>query len=83
MSRFTQIEARARESAEAKGPWKSVATAIGDGWIGQLWKRESPEGDLFRISHRYPVGEHGYAHWMQVAARRKVFIRWPSGSPQA
>ena len=83
MSRFTQIEARARESAEAKGPWKSVATAIGDGWIGQLWKRESPEGDLVRISREYPEGDHGHANWMQLAKRRKVFIRWPSGTPQA
>ena len=83
MSRFTQIEARERESAEAKGPWKSVATAIGGGWIGQLWKRESPEGDLFRISREYPEGDHGHANWMQLAKRRKVFIRWPSGTPQA
>ena len=83
MSRFTQIEARERESAEAKGPWESVATAIGDGWIGQLWKRESPEGDLFRISHEYPEAPHGHANWMQLAKRRKVFIRWPSGTPQA
>ena len=83
MSRFTQIEARARESAEAKGPWKSVATAIGSGWIGQLWKLSTPEGDLYQLSRQYPSGDHGHANWMQVAARRKVFIRWPSGAPQA
>lgn len=83
MSRFIQLEAREREHKEAQGSWKSVATAIGDGWIGQLWKRETPTGDLFRISQHYPTGDHGHPNWMQIAARRKVFIRWPSGSPKA